>query len=183
MALTRRLRRLSTALLLLGLLTGCADVSRFEQGPLVAHGERLEQAREPLYYSIGIDVAAAYDERLMHARLQLSPDAPPLALAELSPALVSRYLPPFVPPPQWPEAWKQKARETRAYAGNGFHIDFKHGDLAFVGICSHCAGGRESPVVGTPDGGRLFALPLTEQQLREVFGAPQRIYRVNEVRY
>jgi hypothetical protein len=48
---------------------------------------------------------------------------------------------------------------------------------------SHMENGRESPIVGTPDGQHFYELPLTERQITEVFGSPDRIYKVNEVRY
>ena len=75
----------------------------------------------------------------------------------------------------------KKAAED--YAGGGFHITFSNGRLVSLGICSHCSGGREHPVIGTPDGHTFYSLPLTEEQLEDVFGPPNRIYKVNEVRY
>ncbi len=115
--------------------------------------------------------------------VKLSPDNPPITLRELSPELVARYLPPFTPPSQWPDTWKQKAKEEDVYTGKGFNIRFKNGKLLSIGICSHCDGRREYPIVGTLDGQHFYTLPLTEQQVIEVFGPPDRIFKVNEVRY
>jgi len=170
-------------MLLAGMLPACANVWRLERGSLVAHGELLNGAHEPLYYLIGIEIDKSFDARTMSSLVKLTQDAGPLSLAELRPELVAQYLRPFTPPPQWPDKWKQKAREDDSYSGGGFHIRFKNGRLIFVGICSHCAGGREYPFVGTPDGQQFYMLPLTERQITEVFGSPKRIYKVHEVRY
>ena len=170
-------------ILLAGMLLACTNVSRLEKDSLVAHGELLDGAQEPLYYTIFIDFNKSVDARILVSLMKFSNDAPPLSLAELRPELVAQYLPPFVPPPQWPDSLKKKATEDDAYTGGGFHIAFKNGRLASVGICSHCSGGREYPIVGTPDGQKFYELPLTERQLTEVFGSPIRIYKVNEVRY
>jgi len=177
------MRRIFMIIFLAGILTGCANVSRFEVGTLVAHGEQLNGSHEPLYYSISIDVSGEVDHRIMGVLLKLTPDANPLKLSELSPELVANFLPKFIPPPQWPEQWKKKAKEEDAYSGGGFHIKFKKGRLKSVGICSHCSGGLEHPIIGTGDGKAFYSLPLTEQQLIDVFGQPSRVYKVNEVRY
>ena len=169
--------------LLAGILLACSNVYRFEKSSLVAHGELLNGAREALYYSIRIDIRKDVDARTMSALVKLSPEAAPLKLSELCPELVAEYLSPFIPPPQWPNHWKQKAKEEDAYNGGGFHITFKNDHLLFVGICSHCAGGRKYPIIGTPDGQRFYELPLTEKQIIEAFGSPNRIYKVNEVSY
>lgn len=177
------MRRILILILLAAILSACANVSRFEKNSLVAHGQLLDGSHEPLYYIIWVDFRKSVDARTMSSLLRLSPDSPPFALEKLRPELVARYLPPFTPPPQWPDSLKQKAKEDDAYAGGGFHIRFKEGKLLYVGICSHCAGGRENPIVGSPDGQNFHMLPLTEQQITEVFGSPDRIYKVNEVRY
>ena len=171
------------AVFLTGTLSACANVSRFENDALVAYGEQLNGARETLYYSIFVDGGRVVDTHIMDVFLKLTPDASPLPLSELRPELVAKYLPPFIPPPQWPEHWKNKAKEEDAYSGGGFHIKFNNSRLLSLGICSHCFGGREHPIIGTPDGHTFYSLPLTEQQLIEVFGPPNRIYKVNEVRY
>lgn len=180
--------RISIRWILIGILlavtlSSCAKVSRFEKGSLVAHGELIEGSHEPLYYKIWIDLKKSTDVHTMRSLLKLSPDSPPVALEKLRPELVAHYLPPFIPPPQWPDAWKQKAKEDEVYAGGGFNIRFKEGQLLSIGICSHCAEGREHPIVGTPDGKHFYTLPLTEKQVIEVFGPPGRIYKVGEVRY
>lgn len=73
--------------------------------------------------------------------------------------------------------------EYEAYSGAGFYVSFKNGRLAWVGICSNCAGERHSPIVGTPDGLRFYALPLSRHQITEVFGQPDKIRKVREVTY
>lgn len=168
-------------LLAVALLSACAGVTRFQTGPLVAYAEKLGDAAEPRYYSIGINTAESDDPRILSALVKLGPEASGVAIVRLSPELVAKYLPPFTPPKEWPEILKKKAREEDAYSGGGFHIRFADGRLVSVGICSHCAGDRQSPVVGTPDGRHFYALPLTEQQMIEVFGPPDRKYKVHEV--
>lgn len=164
-------------------VVSCANVWRFEKNALVAFGQKLNGAKEPLYYAISIDMTKSVDEGAKNFLLKLKPDSPSIAFNRLSPELVAHYLPPFTPPPQWPDRWKQKAKEEEIFSGGGFHIRFKDGQLLFVDICSHCANGRENPVVGTPDGQHFYTLPLKEHQVIEVFGSPKRIFRVNEVRY
>ena len=170
-------------MLLTGTLSACANVSRFEKGALVAHGEHLDGSPEILYYLISIKNGRIVDDPLNDIFLKLTPEAAPLRLLELRPESVARYLPRFTPPPQWPEHLKEKAMKSDAYSGSGFHITFDNGRLHSLGICSHCLEGREYPIIGTPDGHRFYSLPLTEQQLIDVFGAPDRVYKVNEVRY
>ncbi len=177
------MRLILSLILLTSTLSACANVSRFEKSSLVAFGELLENSHQPLYYLIRIDSKKSVDERTMAALVKLAPDSPPVPIDALRPEFVAGYLSPFTPPPQWPDAWKQKAQEDEVYAGSGFHIGFKDGTLTYFGICSHCAGGREYPVVGTPDGQNFYPLPLTEEQVIEIFGSPDRVYKVNEVRY
>jgi hypothetical protein len=177
------MRWICVVMVLSGILSACMNVSRFEKGALVAHGEHLNNSPEVLYYSIVIDSDGKLDLRTMDIFLKLTPDATPLLLSELRPDSVARYLPRFTSPQQWPERWKQRAMETEAYSGGGFHITFSNGQVVYLGICSHCFGGREHPIIGTPDGHTFYSLPLTEQQLEDVFGPPSRIYKVNEVRY
>ena len=164
-------------------LSTCANVSRFEKKSIVAHGEMLDGSREPLYYSIYIDLKEPVDARVMSCLLKISSDSPAIAIEKLQPDLVAHYLLPFTTPPQWPVTWKQKAKEYEAYAGDGFHIRFKAGKLISISICSHCAGGREKPTIGTPDEQHYYTLPLTEKQITKLFGSPDQIYKVNEVRY
>lgn len=177
--------RTAFMLSLVWVLASCASVSRFEKGTLTAHGERLGGAAEVLYYAIDIqfDPAALAEPEIGQVRVKLVAAAPAMPLAGLSPATVAAYLPKFVPPPQWPEAWKKRAQADDAYEGGGFYIRFEGGRLASVGLCSHCSDGRASPVVGTPDGQRTYALPLTRVQLVDVFGEPSRERKAQEVRY
>ncbi|WP_036192140.1 hypothetical protein [Marinobacterium lacunae] len=177
------MRRFLILTLLALLLSACANVSRFEKNSLVAFGELLDTSNEPLYYLIRIDLKKSVDSRIMSSQLKLTPESPPIAIGEIQPEFVASYLPPFIPPPQWPDAWKLKAKEEQVYAGNGFNIVFKEGQLVFIGICSLCTGGREDPIVGAPDRQQFYRLPLTLRQVIEVFGNPDRIYKVNEVRY
>jgi len=177
------IRRVWWVVFLAATLSACANVSRFEKDVLVAHGEPLNDASEPLYYLIFIDGRRTVDPRILSVYLTLRPDAPPLRLADMRPDIVAEYLPVFIPPSNWPEQWKKKIKENDVYSGGGFHIVFNNGNLLSVGICSHCAGGREHPMVGVPDEHAFYSLPLTEQQLIEAFGKPHRLYKGTEAKY
>ena len=177
------MRQVLIAILFTAVIWSCANVFRYERNAIIAHGEVLNASKEPLYYSIWIDLTKSINEGTMDIRLKLTAESPPVSLRELNPKLVAQYLSPFTPPPQWPNRLKQKAKEEEIFAGGGIQIKFKNGQLLFVDICSHCANGRENPVVGTPNGQHFYNLPLTEQQIIEIFGSPKRIYKVNEVRY
>lgn len=176
-------RRILILTFLVSILSACTNVSRFEKDSLVAYGQLLDASKEPLYYSISIELKNSSNSPIMRSQLKFSPDSPPIPIVDIRPEFVERYLQLFVPPPQWPEAWKLKAKEKQAYSGNGFYIEFKEGQTIFISICSHCAEGRKKPIVGTADGQHFYKLPLTERQVIEVFGHPDRIYKVNEVRY
>jgi hypothetical protein len=169
-------------LLLTVLLAGCANVSRYERPGMVAHGQKLDGAVEPLYYIIAIDGRKGPDERTLNAGLKLAPQAPLVKISALTPDTVKVYLPKFVPPPQWPERERLKASQDDAYEGGGFFVKFDQGRFQFLGICSNCAGGWEQPSVATPEG-VVYSLPLTHAQLSAVFGEAKRVYKVSEVRY
>lgn len=149
---------------------------------MIAFGETLDGADEPLFYSILVK-GEAIDERAKDVRVKLAPEATSVSVAELTPAFTARYLEPFVPPRQWPEQWKAKAMEEESYSGGGFHVRFRDNRLISIGMCSHCEGVREHPTLGVPNGDAFYSLPLTRQQMLEVFGAPERLYKVGEVRY
>lgn len=168
---------------LAGILSACANVSRFEKDALVAHGEFLNDSPEVLYYSIFIEGDRPVDLKKVDILLKLTPDASPLLLSKLRPESVARYLQKFTPPPQWPEHWRKKAMEAEAYSGGGFHITFKNDRPVSLGICSHCSEGREHRVIGAPDSHVFYALPLTERQLVDVIGPADREFKVDEVRY
>lgn len=176
-------RLLTLCALLGGLACGCAGVSRYERGPLVAFGESLDGGTEPLYYLVSIDARRRADQRVMAALVKLGPTAPAMAIGELRPEEVARVLPRFSPPPQWPPHMRQKALEDDSYQGGGFFVTFRDGRLVNLGACSLCAGERHSPVFGTPDGRAFHALPMTHGQAEEVFGPAFRVRRVREVTY
>lgn len=171
------------SVVLASILSACAGVSRLERSSLIAFGELLDNNHEPLYYLVRITVEQSPDTRTISSLVKLSPDATPLPIAELRPESVAQYLSPYSPPSQWPDSLKRKEKEYEEYQGNGFYVAFKNDHLISIGICSHCAGARESPVVGTPDGQQFYKLPLTKRQITEVFGKPDRINRVREVTY
>ncbi len=158
-------------------------MTRFETPGVVAHAEQLDGSDEPLYYSIAIDIYKAQKSELPDIRLKFDDNGSSFALSELTPSIVSRYLPPFEAPPQWPKSWKEKAAKEDAYEGAGYYIKFEQGQAVFVGLCSHCAGGRASPVVGNKEDTHFYTLPLTERQMTEIFGPPRKRSKANEVYY
>ncbi|RRJ82768.1 hypothetical protein [Aestuariirhabdus litorea] len=167
----------SLVLGLLCLLTACASVTRLEKGALVAHGEPLDGAAEPLYYILALDLRQLGEVERQRLVVKLAAEAELLTLSALTPERVSGYLPRAQPP-----VIRRDAPAGEAYSGGGFYLRFEAGRLQFLGLCSHCAGGRQSPLIGRV-GGELLGLPLTGTQLEALFGAPDRVYRVNEVRY
>jgi hypothetical protein len=70
-------------ILLTGMLFAYANVSRFERESLAAHGQVLDGARQPLYYSMSIELDKSADDQVMVSLVKLTKDAPSLALTEL----------------------------------------------------------------------------------------------------
>ena len=169
--------------LLGAILAGCSPVARVDVGPLTAFGEPLEQTGTDRYYLVRLDARGIPAERLPQLALPLPGARSPIALKALTPELTARHLPRFVPPVQWPEPWKEKARRLPAFEGSGFYIDFDEAGLGIVSLCSHCHGGRREPALCTADGHVCHRLPLTREQLIELTGAPDRERRVREVTY
>lgn len=165
------------------ILTGCANTSRFETGTLTAFGGHIDPGGGVRYYLVNIDARGAPPEQLPALALPLPGAEHPVPVNELTPALTARYLPAFVPPPQWPDTWKAKARSHPAFEGNGFYVGFGENGLESAGLCSHCAGGRQAPGLCTADGHICHVLPITRAQLVELVGPPDRESKVMEVRY
>ncbi len=170
-------------ILLLALLGGCANIWRLENGPLVAFSESVHEAPEPRYTLLWIDLRKKTDTRVLAARIKLAEQAPLTAIGALQPAFVARYLPPFVPPPQWPEVIREKARRDDSYEGGGIYVSFRQGRLVYVSLVSRQGDQRFAPRVAAPGSAELLGLPLSRAQMEQVFGAPRRVYRVSEVRY
>jgi hypothetical protein len=174
-----------TAILLLTALfvAGCANTYRYEKKDLVAFGGIMNESDSPRYYLIRINVEDEDNPTLPNFMVMLSPDAEPVLLKNLKPDYVSMHLPLFVPPKQWPKKLKDKALLYQSYEGNGFYISFREDRLTSFGACSSCGGMKHSPIVGKADGSVFHKLPLTYDQLLEIFGDPDRLYKVGEVRY
>jgi hypothetical protein len=177
--------RIPIILAALILLTACANVSRFEKGPFVAFGQKLDGRPEPLYYLMRMDLSNSKPAETPAFSLKLSENGPPVPWNHLTADTVSAHLPKFVPPPVWPKEWKAEAAKRDAYEGAGYYIAFRDGRLEYLGLCSHC--GKDfpepAPGIGPPDGSIFFRLPVTKEQLVRVVGEPDRVYKVSEVRY
>lgn len=170
------------------LLAGCAGVYRYDTVNLTAYGEKLEGSATPLYYSVAIDFEKDGSANARTLAIKFAAADAPIALHELTPQEAARHLPPWEPPPQWPDVVKQRERERRkdyqVYAGEGAYLSFRDGRLSYLSLCSHCEGKRfQPPQIGRADSGITHALPLTEAQLREVFGEPTRLRRQREIYY
>jgi len=183
----RAARRLLVLLAAALAATGCAHVSRFEKGPFVAFGEPLHGSPEPLYYLLRLDLTDADPDEAPLFSVQLATDTPPIAWHRLTPSLVAAHLPPFVPPAAWPERRKAEAARRTAFEGGGCHVAFLGERLEFLSLFAVGPGPGAAPdpapAIGSADGIVLRRLPLTEAELIEAVGEPDRILRVREVTY
>ena len=165
------------------LLGGCSHVSRVDTGHLTAFGEPLEQPEQYLYYLVRIDNRGRPPDELPPLAIRFPAADRPIAFDALTPSVTARYLPAFVPPPQWPDKWKEKASRQTAFEGGGIYVHFEAQGPSFIALCSHCHGGRHSPVLCTADGSICHPLPLTYEALVELIGPPDRVRQVREVTY
>ncbi|MDG6774002.1 hypothetical protein QCB45_06635 [Thiomicrorhabdus sp. ZW0627] len=165
------------------LMSGCANVSRYQKSDIVAFGENLNQSKQPLYYLIRLNAKDGSEIHSPDFLIKFTDEAPPVPFKNLTPELVAKYLPPFVPPPQWPQYIREKALRDQGFQGNGFYVAFRQNQFLAFSACSLCGGKDYSPVVGKSDGSAFYPLPLTLEQLTDVFGKPDRLYKVGEVRY
>lgn len=165
------------------ILMGCASMSRYERGNLVAFGEKINEEERPLYYLLRVENPDGLDSISPEFFVKLSPDAEPVRLNDLKPDYAAKYLERFEPPPQWPQKLKEKALLYDSYEGNGFYVSFSKGRLHSFGACSSCGGMKNSPVFGKDDGSVFRELPLTFEQMVEIFGSPDHLYKVREVTY
>ena len=164
-------------------IAGCANTYRYEKKDLVAFGGIINGTGSPQYYLIRINVEDENNTPLPKFLVMLSSDAEPVLLSNLKPDYVSMHLPSFVPPKQWPKKLKDKALLYQSYEGNGFYISFREDRLSSFGACSNCGGMKHSPIIGKADGSVFHKLPLTYDQVLDVFGDPDRLYKVREVTY
>lgn len=170
-------------LLLVVVLSGCANIWRMESGPLTAFSESVHESPDPRFTMLWVNLQKQTDARVLQAQVKLADDAPLIPIGALRPDFVARHLPAFVPPPQWPEVLKEKARQDDSYQGGGIYVSFRDGRLVFVSLVSRQGGEQFTPQVAAPDSTQLLTLPLTRAQMEQVFGPPRRLYRVSEVRY
>ncbi len=175
--------RLLMMLLLLVSLSGCANIWRMENGPLTAFSESVHESSAPRFTMVWVNLQQQTDVRVLQAQIKLADDAPLTPIGALRPDFVARHLPPFVPPPEWPEFVREKARQDDSYQGGGIHVSFRQGRLIFLGLVSRQGGEQFAPQVAAPGSTVLQTLPLSRAQMEQVFGPPRRLYRVSEVRY
>ncbi|MCQ4298431.1 hypothetical protein NAV11_00775 [Pseudomonas songnenensis] len=164
-------------------LGGCANIWRMDNGPLTAFSESVRESPDPRNTMVWIDLQKKTDTRVLAAQIKLAEQAPLVAIGTLRPEFVAQFLPPWEPPPQWPEIVKQKARQDDNYQGGGIYVSFRQGRLVYVSLVSQLRGERFYPQVAAPASSELLSLPLSRAQMEAVFGPPRRVYRVSEVRY
>lgn len=164
-------------------LGGCANIWRMDNGPLTAFSESVRESPDPRYTMVWIDLQKKTDTRVLAAQIKLAEQAPLVAIGTLRPEFVAQFLPPWEPPPQWPEIVKQKARQDDNYQGGGIYVSFRQGRLAFVSLVTQQGGEHFAPQVAAPGSMELLTLPLSRAEMEAVFGPPRRLYRVSEVRY
>ena len=163
---------------------GCANTSKFIKEPLIAYGMKGTDGNDTVrYFMLRIDLKKYPDNPLPPFLIELTPGAAPIQFIELTAEKTAMYLPSFVPPPQWPDHWKAEARKEQSFEGNGIYISFKEGKLIYFGICTDCGGKHFAPRIGGATGNALYPMPLTLEQLSEIFGPPEKLYDVSEIRY
>ena len=170
-------------LFLIIVLGGCANIWRMEKGPLTAFSESVKESSAPRFTMLWVNLQQQTDLRVLQAQIKLADDAPLTPIGALRPDFVARHLPPFVPPPQWPEVLKERARRDDSYQGGGVYVSFRDGRLIFVSLVSRQGGEQFAPQVAAPGSTVLQTLPLSRAQMEQVFGPPRRLYRVSEIRY
>jgi hypothetical protein len=181
--------RLSCLLAVLLSAAACAPVSHFQKGGVSAHGERLEGSERPLWYRIGIDYEREGGGHVPPLSIQLPGADGAEPVESLTPGKAARHLPVWVPPEEWSDIVKARERDRieaggyQVYSGSGTYLSFREGRVAFIGLCSHCEGKRSAPAHIGRVGGRLHALPFSEEQMAEVFGVPDRVRRYSQVYY
>ena len=160
-------------ILICAVFAGCANVSRFEKGRVIAFGEPLGTDSTPLYYIIGIDLEKS--EELEIPRLYLKiPNGPPLQVDKITPKIARQYLTETIP--LHIPVWKRSNLEI--FVGHGYRLEFIDNILVYAGISDISQGPK--PAIGISKD-KLYILPLTEKQLIEIVGKPDNIYKVLEV--
>lgn len=170
-------------MLLVLMLGGCANIWRMENGPLTAFSESVHESPDPRFTMVWVNLQQQTDARVLQAQIKLADNAPLTPLGALRPEFVARHLPPFVPPPQWPQVLKERARQDDSYQGGGIYVSFNQGRLIYVSLVSRQGREQFTPQVAVPGSTELLTLPLSREQMEAVFGPPRRVYRVSEVHY
>jgi hypothetical protein len=170
------------------LLVGCAGVYRYDTQDVTAYGGKLGTGNEPLYYSLAVDFEKGNGDIATVLAIKFAATDAPVTLDELTPEEAARHLPPWEPPKQWPEGVKQREKNRlkgyQVYSGKGAYLSFREGKLAYLAFCSHCEGKRfQPPLIGRAGSDTAYSLPLTENQLRAIFGTPTRLKRQREIYY
>lgn len=172
-------------------LSGCSNVSVYKNDSVTAYGGAgVDGSSEAVYYLVKINIHSIPVNIADQILLTLPNVQNQVSLSQLSLELVSRTMPPWEPPNQWPEYVKQKTldenqkRKIEDFAVDGTYIAFKNGKLGEISLCSHCEGNRYVTAAlsrkGLPN---QYRLPLTEAQLREIFGEADSITTQHEIYY
>jgi len=176
------------AAILILVFSACSNAFKFTKDPLFAWGQKFNNDEYVSYYSISIDFDKSGFEELPSLIVKLPGDTRIKKLDELTPEYVDQYLQAYKPPEEWPEYVKLETLERlsgyEVYKSDGVYLSFKDNNISFVGLCTHCEGKiSSSAMIGNASTGTLYQLPLTEQQMIEIFGDPESVKKYNEVYY
>lgn len=171
-------------------VSGCSSVSVYKNDSITAYGGSGVDGRgEEVFYLIKIDMDSmpltVADQIVLSLNEQFQ-----VSLSQLTFELVSQTMPAWEPPKQWPEYVKQKTfdenrkRGIEDFAVEGTYIAFKNRRLWQISLCSHCEGNRHITAALSRKGLLAqYRLPLSEDQLREIFGEAKSITTQNEIYY
>lgn len=171
-------------------MSGCSNVSVYKNDSITAYGSGLDGQGEVVYYLVRIDMHRMPTDLADEILLVLPNVENPVSLSRLSYDFVSKAMQPWQPPQEWSEYLKQKTldenkkREIEDFSVKGTYVAFKNRVLWQISLCSHCEGNRYITASLSRKGSPAqYRLPLTESQLREIFGDAISISTQNEIYY
>jgi len=172
--MTRLLNPLTCAFVL---LAGCAsNIAVFDKGPVRAFG--TGQKPQLVFDQIWVFPNDGRQGELPKLFIKLDADSQPVPIDQLTWKFASTHLPPFVPPTSsWPPRFQPShSPESQIapamvdqYSGNGYHMRFKEGHLA-------CLVMTLPAVIASDEHGPFYEMPLSMDQMIEVFGEPDQLW-------
>lgn len=173
------------------ILNGCSNVSVYKNESVTAYGgSGVDGSNEEVYYLVKIDMSSIPENIADQILVTLPKAQDQVSLSQLSFDLVSEVMPRWQPPRQWSDYEKQKTldenqkRKIEDFALEGTYIAFKNRRLWQISLCSNCEGNRYiTAALGRKGLAAKYRLPLTEGQLKEIFGDAESITKQNEIYY